>query len=75
MIQQQYSGKEVVAVTHGDLVVFALMLAKQVALKVENKWDLMALGLPEEYPATASISTLIFSNDTKIPHYQYIRPY
>ena len=75
MITQEYHDKEVVAVTHGDLVVFALMIAKQVPLKVENKHNLVALGLPEEYPATASISTLTFSNNDKIPQYQYIRPY
>jgi broad specificity phosphatase PhoE len=81
-MRQKHRGQEIAAITHGDLVVAAFMYALQ-----QNENDIgrtrtqanriEALGLPEVYPATASISKLIYHSDAidEVPEYFYLRPY
>lgn len=71
-----YPNQEVVAVSHGDVLVFTYMFAKQAELDLDTKSNLMALGLPEDYPATASVLSFTFAeDDTSIPTVRYTRPY
>ncbi|MEM9952617.1 MAG: histidine phosphatase family protein [Chloroflexota bacterium] len=80
--REQHANQAIVAVTHGDIVVSAFMHAKEqpandIGRTRTQANRIQSLGLPEVYPATASISTLIFSTDDsdEIPSYQYHRPY
>ena len=81
-IRQKHAHQAVLAVTHGDIVVSAFMLAKEQDENDIGRTRTQAnriheLGLPEIYPATASISTLVFSSDdpAEVPTYHYQRPY
>ena len=76
-IRLKFSGKEVVAVTHGDIIVFSYIWAKQAPLRVHEKGRLMEYGLPETYPATASVNSFTFHTNQRdeVPDYQYHRPY
>ncbi len=81
-MRRQYANQQIAAVTHGDLVVSAFMFAKEQDENDMGRTKTQAnrihtLGLPEIYPATASVSTLIYTtNDPhEVPKYQYHRPY
>ncbi len=72
-----YNGQEIAAITHGDIVAFMFLFAKGATPDMRQKGQMQTLGLPEEYPATASISTLTYSTDDphEVPEYSYLRPY
>lgn len=77
-VRRLHRGQEVAAVSHGDVVVFSFLYARRAAPQVQAKGDLSTVyGLPDPYPATASISTFTFSTDDpdEIPAYHYRRPY
>lgn len=81
-MRRQYANQQIAAVTHGDLVVSAFMFAKGQDENDMGRTKTQAnrihtLGLPEIYPATASVSTLIYqTNDpNEVPDYHYHRPY
>lgn len=81
-MRRKHAGKAIVAVSHGDIVVSAFMFATR---QPENDIGrtrtqpnrIQSLGLPEIYPATASISTLSYTTDAsdEVPSYDYLRPY
>jgi len=64
-------------VTHGDLIAFLLLWIKGVSLEPGNKERLDALGLSDNYPATASITTLVYQTmaEDEVPGIGYVRPY
>jgi broad specificity phosphatase PhoE len=68
-VRQSYTAQHVVAVTHGDVIAFTMLWAHGKALIPQNK--------RAYYPATASISSLIYetSEPDEIPKYEYVRPY
>ncbi len=72
-----YAGRQIAAVTHGDIVVFMFLFAQQVPIESREKYRLSEYGLPERYPATASISTFSYQTDDldEVPLYNYQRPY
>jgi broad specificity phosphatase PhoE len=81
-MREKYSGQEIAAVTHGDIVVSAFMYAlrqdeNDIGRTKTQSNRIEALGLPEVYPATASISKLIYHSDNldEVPEYSYQRPY
>jgi broad specificity phosphatase PhoE len=76
-MRHKHPGQEVAAVTHGDVVVVAFLFAKGQSENEIGRGRLEELGLPERYPATASISTLVYHSDheNEVPEYQYLRPY
>jgi broad specificity phosphatase PhoE len=55
---------EVVAVTHGDVIVFAALWALAAEVIPQNKSRLRHLGFPAGYPAHASITSLSFTDGT-----------
>jgi broad specificity phosphatase PhoE len=78
----KHVNQSIAAVTHGDMVVMAFMFAKgqdenDVGRSHNQANRIQSLGLPEIYPATASISKLVYRSDDpdEVPHYEYIRPY
>jgi len=76
-LRENYAGQEVAAVTHGDIVAFMFLYAKGTVPEVGTKGQMQALGLPEVYPATASISTFTYKTDDvdELPAFAYLRPY
>ena len=76
-IRKHYPSQHTVAVTHGDIIAFALLHAKGVAPAPANKVKLDRLGiLPERYPATGSITTLTYQTDApdEQPAVSYQKP-
>lgn len=73
----KHANEEIAFVTHGDIVVSLFLYAKKQSGEDIGRGKLLDLGLPEQYPATASISTLVFYTDDpdEIPEYHYQRPY
>ena len=76
-VRRLHFRREVVAVTHGDVLVFMFMHARRKRLTPKNKLHLQDIGLPEEYPATASIVSLRYETDEpdEVPRWKYVRPY
>ena len=77
MMRDAHYGQEIAAVTHGDIVAFMFMFTKNAPLDKRDHGYMMTLGLPEEYPATASISTFTYHTQAadEVPEYEYLRPY
>lgn len=81
-MRRQHANQKIAAVSHGDIVVSAFMFAKgqdenDIGRTKTQANRIHTLGLPEIYPATASISTLVYqTNDpNEVPTYHYHRPY
>lgn len=72
----RHGGGNVVAVTHGDVIVFAMLWARGLALTPQNKANLHALGFSGGYPATGSLTAFIFRTDSarELPGVNYFRP-
>jgi broad specificity phosphatase PhoE len=56
-----FRGRQVVAVTHGDIIVFSLLWARGCPLDPALKGRLQPLGVQEGYPAHASVTTFCFN--------------
>ena len=74
---QQHRGQSVIAVAHGDILVFPWLDAKGITPTAQLKESLTHYGLPEIYPATASIMTFTFIDSPRKakPKVAYTRPY
>jgi len=74
-VMRENPGGHVVAVTHGDVIAFAVMWAGGAEVSARNKAGLHKLGLADGYPATASITTFLYDSDSvdDRPQIQYIR--
>ena len=59
-IRKHFAGRQVVAVTHGDVITFMLLWAYDLPAKPKYKRNLSIAGLSDRYPATASMSTLVY---------------
>ncbi|MCU0592757.1 MAG: histidine phosphatase family protein [Desulfobacterales bacterium] len=72
----RHAGENVVAVTHGDVIVFAMLWARGMALTPRNKSGLHALGFTGGYPATGSLTAFIFRTDSsrELPEVRYFKP-
>jgi broad specificity phosphatase PhoE len=62
------SGKHVVAVTHGDVILFMMLWASHFSTTPLNKKRFTTLGVLKEYPAVSSITTFSYSTDKKDEH-------
>jgi len=70
------SEKHVVAVTHGDIILFMMLWASHLSTKPLNKKRFTTLGVLKEYPAVSSITTFCYSTDRKDerPSIAYFNP-
>lgn len=59
-VRRRFAGGTVIAVTHGDPIVFAMLWARGLEPSARNKARLRRLGFARGYPATGSLSALIF---------------
>jgi len=75
-VRRRYAGRQVAAVTHGDVVTFTVLWAKGWEIIPENKTRLKQAGYPAGYPAHASITSLTFhtNDDRELPDLDYIDP-
>lgn len=69
VVRKRYAEGEVVAVTHGDIVIHAQLWARQLPLTHAARMSI------QPYPTTASISTLIFKNGVDQPAFAFHIPY
>jgi len=76
-MRRRHNGEHVVGVSHADPLAFLWMWALGVPLSVDLRKELDRYGLPDDYPATASISTFRFNTVDleERPAYEYTRPY
>lgn len=76
-IRRRYSGQQVVAVTHGDVVTFTVLWVKGWELTPKNKTRLKQAGYPTGYPAHASVTSLTFHSEDEAerPDLAYIQPW
>lgn len=74
--RHELTGERVAAVTHGDVIAFTILWAKGVPL-LPNERHFQRFGFPDQYPATASLTTLTFKTDDpdEVPQVSYLRPY
>jgi broad specificity phosphatase PhoE len=72
----KYFGKHIVAVTHGDIILFMILWANNFPATPPHKKRFTTLGILDEYPATASITTFFYSTDRKDerPSITYFNP-
>jgi broad specificity phosphatase PhoE len=76
-VRAEHAGRHVVAVTHGDVVMFALLWAMGCPVDHAHRSDVARVCGEDEYPAPASISSLFFETDDEDerPRIVYARPY
>ena len=76
-LRKRYRGGKVAAVTHGDVITFMVLWARQMALTPGNKTRLMKAGFPVHYPAHASITTMVYHtlDPEERPKIDYLRPW
>jgi broad specificity phosphatase PhoE len=75
-LRNNYSGQQIVSVTHRDVILFYSLWVKNVAVTPENKQFGGKLDFPENYPAPASVVKFVYetsSNDER-PRLEYIEP-
>jgi hypothetical protein len=72
----RYGGRQVAAVTHGDVVTFTVLWALGYDLTPKNKTRLRQAGYPVAYPGHASITTLAYHTAApdERPRIDYIQP-
>ena len=75
-IRRTFPEKHVVAVTHGDIILFMMLWASHLSITPLNKKRFTTLGVLNEYPAVASITTFSYSTSTKNerPSMAYFNP-
>jgi broad specificity phosphatase PhoE len=75
-IRKRHFGRHLAAVTHGDVILFAIFQAKNITVTASNKLNLDKLCIVKGYPATGSITTLTYqTNDMdEIPEVSYFDP-
>ena len=76
-VRRECVGSEIVAVTHGDIVAFMIMIASGDTPEPGKKVSFTKYGLPEIYPNTASISSFVYqtADADEIPTFTYQTPY
>jgi probable phosphoglycerate mutase len=65
-MRDDHPGEHVVGVSHGDPIAFAILWAFSLPVTAEQRKRLTTCGVPEGYPAPASIATFTF-NDNGAP--------
>ncbi len=76
-MRKLHPGKQVAAVTHGDVLAFTIMWAMGETPDWRHKGEMKRFGFTDNYPQTASITTLTFHSDDEDerPEVKYLRPY
>lgn len=64
-VRKQSKCREVVAVTHGDIIVFLVLKIKDLSVVPRNKARLTLAGMQDNYPATASLTTMTYFTESE----------
>ncbi|MCB9438603.1 MAG: histidine phosphatase family protein [Anaerolineales bacterium] len=74
--RKRHPNQEVIGVTHGDIVCYAMIWSLGLPLTGQSKRKIVELGT-DGYPATASITTFEFQTDDpdEVPTFTYVKPY
>jgi len=64
-VRKQNKFCEVVAVTHGDIIVFLVAEVKGIGVVPGDKARLTLAGMQDNYPATASIITMTYTTESE----------
>jgi broad specificity phosphatase PhoE len=72
-----YAHAHTAVVTHGDVIAFTVLHAMRDVVHVSRKRTLAQYGIHDAYPATASLTTLIYNSTDpdEVPSITYVRPY
>lgn len=74
--RQSHPGQHIVGVSHADPIAFAVMWSCGLPLSAEERKRLEQCGIPEGYPAPASVSTFIFNTaNGDLVGFHYLCPY
>jgi broad specificity phosphatase PhoE len=75
-MRHTFPEKHVVAVTHGDVILFMMLWASGFPPTPSYKKKFITLDILNEYPATSSITTFCYSTDKKDerPSISYFNP-
>jgi broad specificity phosphatase PhoE len=76
-VRRIHQGSHTAAVSHGDVIAFAILCVMQEPLKIERKRTLHRFGIIDSYPVTASITTMTYKTERldEIPEIAYVKPY
>ena len=76
-VRQVCDGQHVIATTHGDVISFLILWAHGLPVDPQYKQTLSTLGIPGNYPAPASISTLTYHTAApdEVPEIEHFVPY
>jgi broad specificity phosphatase PhoE len=71
-VRRRHAGREVAAVTHGDVVIFSIIWARGFPVTARSKVEFHKLGYGG-YPATASFTAFTFRTDSpdEVPEVRY----
>jgi len=71
-VRKRHAGSNVLAVTHGDVLIFTMIWARGLPVTADNKVNLHKLGF-SGYPATASFTAFTFRTDSpnEVPEMHY----
>ncbi len=70
-IRARHSGKDVVAVTHADVILFFLLWVKGYSVSFEGKHLVETGKLPIQFPATASRTSFSWTGNADVPVVEY----
>lgn len=76
LARQLHPNSHVVGVSHADPIAFAILWAHGMTLSADQRKQLQPCGVPDNYPAPASISTFTFAAgyDRTLVDFQYYAP-
>ncbi|MFZ1983622.1 MAG: histidine phosphatase family protein [Desulfatitalea sp.] len=76
-VRAQFAGKQVVAISHGDVITFTVLWAKGWELLPKNKNRLREAGYGAGYPIHASVTSLVFDTTSAqaLPDVTYTQPW
>lgn len=72
-----HPGEHIVGVSHADPIAFAIVWAAGLPLTAEQRKSLLECGVPDNYPAHASISTFTFADgdELELLSFEYQSPF
>lgn len=71
MARKRHAGRSVAAVTHGDLIAFAILWACGLPVAIESRPRLVECGVVDGYPTPASLTTFAFEPGAERPRLRY----
>ncbi len=76
-MRRAWPAGEVAAVTHGDIIAFATILAAGHPPDKAHKQNMAQYGLTDDYPETASINSFSWrtADPDELPEFSYLRPW